>query len=245
MSTLNLEKLSRGTIVAIGGGEIGRKKKLADGTIKTYPIETTPIDQEIIRLSGKKNPKLLFIGTASDDSLAYIDAVHSHFGQSLGCWVDTLNLLSEMLPDAIIAEKILSADIIYVGGGPKTRQMIDLWRKRGVDILLKRALDKGCILSGLSAGACCWFEWVDTMDDVDDLNDLDLLPCLGILKGIVVPHYNVLSTEEKSAINQLLTEKGKTGYGIEECCALVFTANGSYTISSKEGASAFPIPASV
>ena len=34
-------------IIAIGGGEIGRAG---------YPIETTAIDKEIIRLSGKKNP---------------------------------------------------------------------------------------------------------------------------------------------------------------------------------------------
>lgn len=46
-------------IVAIGGGEIGRP-----GT----KIETLKIDKEIITLSGKKNPKLLFIPTASNDA---------------------------------------------------------------------------------------------------------------------------------------------------------------------------------
>ena len=42
-------------IVAIGGGEIERPG---------YPIETEEIDREIIRLSGKKHPKVLFIPTA-------------------------------------------------------------------------------------------------------------------------------------------------------------------------------------
>jgi len=46
-------------IVAIGGVEIGRLG---------YPIETEEIDREIIRLSGKKHPKVLFIPTASGDS---------------------------------------------------------------------------------------------------------------------------------------------------------------------------------
>ena len=54
-----------GKIVAIGGGEIGRPG---------YPIETTKIDKEIIRLSGKKRPKLLFIPTASSDSESYYGA---------------------------------------------------------------------------------------------------------------------------------------------------------------------------
>ena len=40
-----------GKIVTIGG-EIGRPKK--DGGF--YPVETTAIDKEIIRLSGKEDP---------------------------------------------------------------------------------------------------------------------------------------------------------------------------------------------
>lgn len=46
-------------IVAIGGGEIGRP-----GT----QIETESIDRQIIALSAKKHPKLLFLPTASSDS---------------------------------------------------------------------------------------------------------------------------------------------------------------------------------
>ena len=242
MNTFNLEKITRGTIVAIGGGEIGRKKKLPDGSVKIYPIETLRIDQEIVQLSGKENPKLLFIGTASDDSPAYIDAVREHFGQTLGCIIDTLNLIAEDVPDSVIAEKIKSADIIYVGGGPNMTHMLVLWREKGLNHLLAEALDRGCILSGLSAGACCWFEWVDNMDDIDNLKDIDLIPCLGFLKGIMVPHYDKLSSEDKSAIDRLLREKGKSGYGIEEGCALIFTPNGSYSLSSKEGATVHPIP---
>lgn len=48
------------TIVAIGGGEIARHETLA-------------IDKEIIRLSGKKSPTVLFIPTASSDAQGYID----------------------------------------------------------------------------------------------------------------------------------------------------------------------------
>ena len=53
-------------IVAIGGGDF-----------KTY--KTLSIDKEIVKLSGKTNPKLLFIPTASSDSLAYINAITLHF----------------------------------------------------------------------------------------------------------------------------------------------------------------------
>ena len=40
-----------GKIVAIGGGEMGRPG---------YPVETTIIDKEIIRLTGKNKPAFTF-----------------------------------------------------------------------------------------------------------------------------------------------------------------------------------------
>ena len=71
-------------IIAIGGGEIGRPG---------YPIETTKIDKEIIKLTGKKNPKLLFIPTASSDSTSYFDTVKKYFGKTLKCEIDVLYLI--------------------------------------------------------------------------------------------------------------------------------------------------------
>ena len=68
-------------IVAIGGGKIGQPG---------YPVETTKIDKEIIRLTGEKNPRLLFIPTASSDSEPYFKVVKKHFGKKLGCKTDVL-----------------------------------------------------------------------------------------------------------------------------------------------------------
>jgi dipeptidase E len=52
----------------------------------------------------------------------------------------------------------LGADIIYVGGG-NTLKMMTLRRKLGVDKALQQALKKDIILSGLSAGSICWFDY--------------------------------------------------------------------------------------
>ena len=95
-------------IVAIGGGEIGRPG---------YPIETTKIDKEIIRLTGRKNPKLLFIGTASDDSGLYIKVIKKYFRKRLGCAVLSLLLTKNRYFKKDLEKIILSSDIIYVGGG--------------------------------------------------------------------------------------------------------------------------------
>ena len=90
----------RKTIVAIGGGEIRTRG-------------TAPIDREIIRLSNKKNPKLLFLPTASSDSERYWKHVREYFGDFLKCKTDVLFLIKECPSKEEIRKKILSADIVY------------------------------------------------------------------------------------------------------------------------------------
>src|ERR1700686_3111696 len=83
-------------IVAIGGGEIRTRG-------------TAPIDREIIRLSGKKHPKLLFIPTASSDSEQYWKHIKAYFGDFLKCKTDVLFLIKERRSKKQIRKKILSA----------------------------------------------------------------------------------------------------------------------------------------
>jgi dipeptidase E len=132
------------TIVAIGGGVIRTRG-------------TAAIDREIVRLSNKKNPKLLFIPTATSDSEKYWNHVQDYFGKFLKCKTDVLFLIKEQPSAGQIRRKILSADIIYVGGG-NTLMMMRLWRRLGVDKLLTSAYENGTVLSGISAGAICWFD---------------------------------------------------------------------------------------
>src|SRR3989344_4848248 len=114
------------------------------------------IDREIIRLTGKKRPRVLFIPTASSDSDGYFETVQKHFGRRLGCKVDALRVINEKLPRAEIERKVMSSDIVYVGGG-NTLKMIRAWKSCGLDTILKKAWNKGIVLSGLSAGSICWF----------------------------------------------------------------------------------------
>jgi dipeptidase E len=137
-------------IIAVGGGEIGRPKEGGG----FYPIETIFIDKEIIKLSEKQKPKLLFLPTASGDSSGYASVVEQYFGKKLGCEVSSLLLKKEKYSKQEIEQKILSSDIIYVGGG-NTLKMMRIWRKLCIDEILQKAKDKGIVLSGLSAGAIC------------------------------------------------------------------------------------------
>ena len=57
-----------------------------------------------------------------------------------------------------VARRIRQADLIYVGGG-NTLKMMRRWRHLGVDRLLQQARKQGTVLSGVSAGANCWFQY--------------------------------------------------------------------------------------
>ena len=207
-------------IFAFGGGEIGRTKLLDDGTVRQYPIETMHIDAEIIKLSGKTNPNLLFIGTASGDAESYSTAVQNHFGGRLGCVISELKLVDEAPKTSEIQGLVDNADIIYVGGGD-TRAMLDIWRRTGTDEILKSAWRAGKIISGTSAGAICWFEWYDNLDYIDgDMTKLDLLPGLGLLTGFAVPHWDDLNDADKGFFVDMLEKNGISGWAIDNSAAV-------------------------
>ena len=217
------------TIIAIGGGEMGGP--IFDekhNVIGHYGIETTGIDEIIVRATKKKTPKALFIPTASWDNAGYCQSFKKQYEDNLGCQVSNLLLLSNpSMQD--IEKSILEADIIYVGGG-NTQFMQDTWKKHGLLPLLKQAYEKGTILSGLSAGANCWFEKssTDSFMTAEDKLDFEkaketlaIMDNLGYLEGVLCPHYLKESYRRPSFLHQMKKIEGKA-YGVDNNAALVF-----------------------
>ncbi len=218
-------------IVAIGGGEIGRPG---------YSVETTNIDKQIIALSGRTNPNVLFLPTASTDSTDYYEVFSQHYGKRLGCNVGVLNLYSK--PSRTTIERaIANADIIYVGGG-NTLKMMMFWRRMGVDELLKKAHERGVVLCGLSAGAICWFKGglsdsrsfsssgkVWSYINVRGLNLVDLLIC---------PHFDV-ETQRSPALKNYLKGTKKVAVALDNCSAIEIRANKFRILRSKPTAKAY------
>jgi len=219
-------------IVAIGGGEIRQLKTFA-------------IDKEIVSLSGKKNPRLLFIPRASSDKENYVQAIEKVYGKKLGCKVDSLLLLREKPSKKEIKEKILSANIIYVGGG-NTLKMMKLWRKLGVDKLLKSAYNNGTVLCGISAGAICWFEYGhgDSMSFYHP-NDWDYIRVKGmeILNGLLCPHFDgqTRGIKRKKSFSQMIKKVGGLGLAIDNHAAIIFRNNTFRVINSKKDLKAYKL----
>ena len=219
-------------IMAIGGGEIGRPG---------FPIETEKIDRETIRLSGKKHPKLLFIPTASSDSEGYVDVVKKYFGQRLGCRVDSLLLLKEKKSKQAIRKKILDSDIVYVGGGNTLKMMI-VWRKLGVDKILKEASGMGVILSGVSAGAICWFKYTnsDSRKFTNPKSPMIRVMGLGLVSALCCPHYNG-ERERKPQLRKMMRNTPGIAVALDNCAAIEIVDNQYRIITSKPSAGAYKV----
>jgi dipeptidase E len=220
-------------IVAIGGGEIRTRG-------------TAAIDREIIRLSRKKNPRLLFIPTASSDSERYWNHVQEYFGKHLKCKTDVLFLIKERLSIGQIRAKILAADIIYVGGG-NTLLMMRLWRRLGVDRLLTSAYENGTVLSGISAGSICWFDsgHSDSMSFYNPRKWKYInVRGLGLVQGIHCPHYNsmTLGIPRRKHFRDMIRKTGGLGIAIENNCAIEFIDGRFYkVIRSKSYSRAYKV----
>lgn len=219
-------------IIALGGGEIGRPG---------HPIETTKIDKEIISLTNKTNPKLLFIPTASSDSESYFECVKKHFGNRLKCKVSVLYLLKNKISQKEIKEKIFNTDIIYVGGG-NTNLMLQTWKKYNVDKLIKQAYNKGVVLSGLSAGSICWFRY--GLSDSNKFNNPDSdfikISGLGLINALHCPHYNI-EVNRKLSLKALMKKEKGIAIAIDNCCAIEIIDNKYRILTSKSTANAYKV----
>ncbi len=221
-----------GKIVAIGGGHIGRLGQ---------PVETTDIDREIIRLSGSKNSRLLFIPTAATDAESYVEAVHKHFGEDLGCIVDTLYLVKETPGIKEIQDKVFNTNIIYVGGG-NTLKMLKIWRSFGVDKIVLEAYSRDIVLSGLSAGAICWFRYAssDSRKFANPNAGLIKIRGLNFFNALCCTHYNT-EEDRKPHVKAVMKKTAGVALAIDDCCAIEILNDKYRVIDSKEDANAYKV----
>jgi dipeptidase E len=142
-----------------------------------------------------------------------------------------------------IEKKIFVSDIIYIGGG-NTLKMLDVWKKKGVDKILKKAWERGIIISGLSAGAVCWFKYFssDSKKFIDGKENFELIKLKGLswIPMSYCPHFD---TEEKRKVHLKIIMKETRGIAVavENCCALVIRDDEYKIINSKNGASAYKV----
>ena len=148
-------------------------------------------------------------------------------------------LIKEKPTKKEIKNKILSSDIIYVGGG-NTLKMMTLWRKLKVDILLQKALEKDTILCGLSAGSICWFKYgsSDSRKFTSNSNQLIKVTGLGFIEAIHCPHYDSEPHREEN-LKRIMKNSPLIAIAIEDNCAIQIEDEAYRIITSNSKAKAY------
>lgn len=215
-------------IIALGGGSLAEKT-------------TLEIDEYIANLAkihaGEKRATGIFIGTASHDSMPYFNSFRKTYTGVFNIKADCVLTVYGEMNEQKIAAKFEKADMIYIGGGD-TLFMLDHWKKSGVLDKVTEAYERGVVISGLSAGAICWFNamYTDSKAFCDD-EAYHISKGIGKLDGLCCPHYEERKEDFFVAFKDSLMT---SAWCIEGNAALEFT-NGMFTKALSSGGNAYKI----
>ena len=167
----------------------------------------------IVSLTGKPNPVVCVLPTASGDNLERL-AMWYEIMNDLPCRPRHLRLFGPTAKARNFEKQLLAADAIVVPGG-NGLNMVAVWKAQGVDAVLHTAWERGILLAGESAGMNCWFEQgvgdsrperLSAIDFRDSRSErLSAIDFLGWLKGSACPHYHDGSGQWKKGYHQLLS----------------------------------------
>lgn len=196
-------------LVALGGG----------GFSMELPPESSPLDDYLLRLTGKRRPRVCFIPTASGDALSYIDKFRAAFPGTRA----RASVLSLFKPTKDPATHLADQDLIYVGGG-NTANLLAVWKLHGLDrALLARWKRGNVVFAGISAGMNCWFSACST----DSFGELaPLTGGLALLPFAACPHFDGEPQRRPTLLKWVAAGKLPPAYAADDYAALHFTAHG-------------------
>lgn len=197
----------------------------------------------IIRLTNKPNPRICYLATASGDNPVNILSWYKECeGLPMQPFTQKVFINSSNETHSF-EETILSMDAIVVGGG-NTLNMMAIWHAQGIDTVLRKAYDKGIVLSGGSAGSVCWF-----LNGLSDSRPkyLSVVEGLGFIASSHCAHYHSQPQRRSIYLDNIRFGKQPAGYAVDDSAAVVFinekfarsislnNTNNAYYISASQG----------
>ncbi len=211
-------------IIAIGGGGFYRDP------------QNLGLERYILQQTNTAGTRVAFVPTASAEPDSYLVSFYTAF-LKLGCRPSHLSFFKRT-PD--LRSYLLNQDVIFVGGG-NTKSMLAVWREWDLPEMLREAWESGIVLTGVSAGAICWFEQGVTDSWAGELRSLD---CLGFLPGSCCPHYDGEADRRPSYHRLLANGEIAAGLAIEDWTGIHFIGTELHSvISSRRGARAYSMRA--
>ncbi|GAA3049056.1 Type 1 glutamine amidotransferase-like domain-containing protein [Streptomyces roseofulvus] len=195
------------------------------------------LDDWLLGHARVARPRVCFVPTASGDAPAYVERFLAAFRRR-ACTPSVLHLFRRDADDRELRAFLLAQDVVYVGGG-NTANLLAVWRAHGVDRILGEALERGTLLSGISAGANCWAEGSHT----DSFGPLTHLPDgLGLLPGSVCPHYDGEPGRRPSYRAAVAGGALPAGWAVEDGVGALFAGGRPVdVVSRREGAGLYRV----
>lgn len=216
-------------IVAMGGGGFSEEPDC--------PL----LDDYVLELTGKRQPRVCFLATASGDAPNYIDKFTHAFAPPRA--IPSHLTLFRCGDVADPRQHLMQQDVIYVGGG-STVNLLAVWRAHGLDAILHEAWQNGVIMAGISAGMICWFQ--ASVTDSFGAATAPLRDGLGWLGGSACPHYDSQRQPERRPAYRQLVANGTLppGLAADDGVALHFIdAQLAGPVSSRPHARAYRVEA--
>jgi peptidase E len=155
--------------------------------------------------------KIGYIGHANNDRADRLTAFYARFA---GC-KRTTHL--PITAGAAMAQDFLQdLDILYVGGGATTA-MLSHWHKSGIVDLLVAEIHSGLVVSGVSAGAICWFS--DLLLKTEDAcfePQFEHRKGLGLIAGSACPHFSSEPARKQAFEAAIASRQLQSGVAIDD-----------------------------
>jgi dipeptidase E len=192
------------TIFAMGGGGF------------TMEPDNPVLDEFILGLARRPAPRVCFLPTASGDPLDHITRFYEAFSD-LPCEPTDVSLFRLGRRPVDLRALLHAQDIVYVGGG-SMRNMLAIWRVHELDVILRECWARGIVLSGLSAGAMCWFRAGITKSR----GRAEPVAGLGLLPGSLSVHYDGEPERRPVFLEAVASGAVPEGFGADDGVGLLF-----------------------
>lgn len=194
--------------------------------------------RHVASLTGKPNPKICFLPTATGDAPGYVMRwFESCADLPIRAYVQRSFISSYAQKDSF--EKVFAGmDAILVGGG-NTLNMIAIWKAQGIDVALRKAWESGVILGGGSAGSLCWFEHGTSDSRPGELTKVE---GLGFISGSHCPHYHAEAQRRPLYLSKIRSGEYEPGYACDDRAGIYFENEVvRQVVSLDEGSNAYHV----
>ena len=184
--------------------------------------ENRQLDKAFIDLLGKKNPVVTFIPSSSYLSEEEFRLYVRHYSKyKISRFI---HFPVDVPFDKIMFQEVMRSDAIHLGGG-NTFYFLNSLRKAKLLPDLRKFVEKGGVLTGLSAGAIMMTENIEMagypdFDRDDNIVGLKNLNALGLLDFAFFPHFKN-STRYDVAFKKYSKIKNKVIYACPDGAGIV------------------------